>query len=383
MKSDKPKRILQVVGAMNRAGTETMLMNIYRALDHSKIQFDFISYSNQEAHYDKEIKELGGRIFRVTKSNSVKELYQIINKFGPYTAVHSHTLFHCGIANLAALLAGVKTRIAHAHTTLDDNKHFIRKAYIFTMKQLIHNVSTNLLACSNEAGKYLYGEKGLRKKKYSYFPNIVDYSPFIVDLQNDAQNFKQKEGLTNKLVIGHIGRFIKAKNHHFLLKVLKHMLINNPKVCLLLVGNGDLRKTIEEEANIHGVYEHIRFVGVREDIPVLLQSMDAFVFPSLYEGLGLVLLEAQASGIRCFVSEAIQPEADLRLGLFNKLTLKDGPEVWADQILKQAKQKEINNDKIIQAFIDNGYIVEAGIEKLLNLYKVDEGSNEKRINSLI
>lgn len=383
MKSEKPIRILQVVGAMNRAGTETMLMNIYRNLDHTKFQFDFISYSTEEAHYDKEIIGLGGKIFRVSKSTSVKELYQIINEFGPYTAVHSHTLFHCGIANLSALLAGVKTRIAHAHTTLDDNKRLIRKAYIFIMKQLIHNVSTDLLACSNEAGIYLYGKKGLRKKKYSYFPNIVDYSPFIVDLKDNIQKFKQKEGLSNKLVIGHIGRFIEAKNHHFLLKVLKYMLIKNPNVCLLLVGDGDLRRTIEEEAKIQGVYEHIRFVGVREDIPVLLQSMDAFVFPSLYEGLGLVLLEAQASGLRCFVSEAIQPEADLRLGLFHKQTLKDGPEVWADQILKHAKQKENNKDKIIQAFNDNGYIVEAGIEKLLNLYKVKGGNNEKRINSLI
>lgn len=383
MKRDKPKRILQVVGVMNRAGTETMLMNIYRNLDHTKIQFDFISFSTEQAHYDKEIIELGGRIFRVTKSSSVKELYQIINESGPYEAVHSHTLFHCGIANLAALLAGVKIRIAHAHTTLDDNKRFIRKAYIYIMRHLIHGVSTNLLACSKEAGKYLYGEKGLRKKKYSYFPNIVDYSPFIVDLQNDVQKFKQKEGLTNKLVIGHIGRFIEAKNHHFLLKVLKHMLINNPNVRLLLVGDGDLRKMIEEEAKKQDVYEHIRFVGVREDIPVLLQSMDAFVFPSLHEGLGLVLLEAQASGLPCFVSDAIQSEADLRLGLFNKLALNDSPESWANQILKLAKYKENNKEKIVQSFMENGFKVESGIEKLINLYKLEGGSDEKRINSII
>ncbi|MGN1294801.1 MAG: glycosyltransferase family 1 protein [Bacilli bacterium] len=378
-----PKRILQVVGAMNRAGTETMLMNVYRNIDRTKIQFDFISYSDQEADYDQEIKELGGRVFHLSKSASIKEIYTIIKSFGPYEAVHSHTLFHCGIANLAALLAGIKIRIAHAHTTLDDNKSFIRKVYIFLMRNLIKVVSSNLLACSNAAGSYLYGERILTKHNYSFFPNVIDYAPFITDEQAAVKKFKQDEGLEYKTVIGHIGRFVEAKNHQFLLELLKCMLVRDPNVIFLLVGDGDLRKKIEEIAKKEGVYEHIRFVGVRKDIPILLKSMDTFVFPSLHEGLGLVLLEAQASGLPCFVSEAIQPEADLELGLFYKLTLEDGPEVWAKQIIKNAHLKEKNKQKIIQAFINHGFIVEMGIEKLMNLYNVEGGNDEKRINSFI
>ena len=121
-------KILHVVGAMNRAGTETMLMNIYRNIDRTKFQFDFISYSDQEAHYDKEIVSLGGRVIRLSKTASIKELYNAIKVNGPYQAVHAHTLFHCGIANVAALLSGVKIRISHAHTTLDDSQTIIAKS---------------------------------------------------------------------------------------------------------------------------------------------------------------------------------------------------------------------------------------------------------------
>lgn len=369
MNSSKPIRVLHIVGAMNRAGTETMLMNIYRNIDREKVQFDFVSYSSEDAHYDGEIEKLGGRVIKLSNTQSVKEIYDALKKYGPYDVIHSHTLFHCGIANLAAKLAGVKVRIAHAHTTLDKSDSFVRKVYIQTMRSIINNSSTHLLACSNEAGKYLFGERNLNRSKYMYFPNLIDYSQFLREPSKEVEKFKRKEGLENSIVIGHIGRFMEAKNHKFLLQVMKSIINKNPNTKLLLVGDGNLRLQIEEFAKKEGIYNTIRFVGIRDDIHTMLHSMDIFVFPSIYEGLGLVLLEAQASGLPCIVSEAIQPEADLKMGLFSRLSLDDGADIWADTILKLAGKKEKSINRIIDGFKQNSYSLQTGISRLIDIYK--------------
>ncbi len=364
------RRVLHVVGAMNRAGTETMLMNIYRNIDREKIQFDFISYSQQDAHYDYEIKALGGRVIKLSKSQSIKQLVDAIKKYGPYDAIHSHTLFHCGIANLAGKIAGIKTRIAHAHTTLDRSDSLARKLYIKTMRTVITASSTHLLACSQQAGHYLYGNKSIDGGTYQYFPNLIDYKQFLKGNREKVIQFKAEQGLSESLVIGHIGRFMEAKNHHFLLEIMKEMLKKRLDIKLLLVGDGDLRKEIEEKARKEGLESYIRFVGIRSDIETMLHSMDVFVFPSIYEGLGLVLLEAQATGTPCIVSEAIQPEADLKLGLITRLSLSDGAKEWADRIIKIAGKKENNPNKIIVGFNENGYEIQRGITRLMDIYQI-------------
>ncbi|MGX2961385.1 glycosyltransferase family 1 protein [Peribacillus sp. JNUCC 23] len=369
MNNSKPIKVLHVVGAMNRAGTETMLMNIYRNIDRNKVYFDFISYSKQDADYDEEIKSLGGRVIKLSKTQSIKEILNVIKKYGPYDVVHSHTLFHCGIAAIAAKLAGVKVRISHAHTTLDRSDSLIRKTYMQSMKTIINTFSTNLLACSNEAGSYLFGQQGMNKPKYSYFPNLIDYSKFLKEPRNEMNKFKAEEGLENSVVIGHIGRFMEAKNHWFLLDIMKSMIKKDNRVKLLLVGDGVLRSQIEEEAKKEGIYDNIRFVGVRNDIHTMLHSMDIFVFPSIYEGLGLVLLEAQASGLPCIVSDAIQPEADLKIGLISKLSLAKGADAWADKIVELVGTKKKDSNNIIDGFERNSYSLPIGITKLTNIYK--------------
>ncbi|MFT4412587.1 glycosyltransferase family 1 protein [Fredinandcohnia humi] len=367
---DKPKRILHIVGAMNRAGTETMLMNIYRNIDRKKVQFDFISYNQQDAHYDKEIISLGGRVIKLSKTQSIKELFQAIKNNGPYEAIHSHTLFHCGTANIAAKLAGINVRIAHAHTTLDHSNSVIRKMYIRVMRNLIVNFSTHYLACSTQAGKYLFGEKVIRKPNYTFFPNLIDYESFL-EIDNDkVKQFKKEAGLEGSKVIGHVGRFIDAKNHKFLLEVLKHLISIDSKIKLLLVGDGDLRQEIEEQAKREDLYNHIKFVGIRSDVSTMLHCMDVFVFPSIYEGLGLVLLEAQASGIPCIVSEAIQPEADLKIDLVSRVRLGEGAIAWANKIQDVMGKKETNIEYIITGFEKNGYEVRKGISKLMDLYQI-------------
>lgn len=372
-----PKRILHVVGAMNRAGTETMLMNIYRNIDRSKVQFDFISYSTEKAHYDEEIERLGGKVIKLSPpsklgmNKSINEMIEAININGPYDAVHSHTLFNSGIAMLAAKKCNIKIRISHAHTTLDNSESIIRKIYINLMRTLINRNSTDLLACSKEAGKYLFGEKKLSSSKYTYLPNLINYEDILEMPKQEVEEFKNKEGLNQGIVIGHIGTFKDSKNHKFLLEMTKYMKESNIDVNLLLVGDGSLKSGLQNMAKEYNIEDNVKFVGIRDDIPTMLHSMDVFVFPSIFEGLGLVLLEAQASGLPCIVSEAIQPEADLGINLVNKLNLSDGAKKWSEEILKTINKKQNNIEIIKNAFEDKNYSTQKCISKFMNIYKIN------------
>lgn len=367
----KQKRVLHVVGAMNRGGTETMLMNLYRNIDRRKIQFDFVSFSEEEAHYDKEIESLGGKVIKVCKPNSVRELSKKIIDNGPYDVVHSHTLFNSGIAMLAAKKCGIKVRIVHAHTTRDNSSNLLRKIYIKTMRYFINHNSTNILACSKEAGRYLFGDKEIEKDKYKYFANLINYEDLLKEPKQDVERFKKDSNIKDSIVIGHIGTFKESKNHEFLLEITKYMNRRNIDVKLLLVGDGGLRKHLETLARDYGIYDRVIFAGLREDINVMLHSMDVFVFPSIFEGLGLVLLEAQAAGLPCIVSEAIQDEADLGLGLVRKLNLSDEVEKWIQEILKLKDMKERNINTIKKAFEDSEYSTDKCISKLMSLYNIE------------
>lgn len=363
-------KVLHVVGAMNRAGTETMLMNIYRNIDREKVQFDFISYSQEDAHYDDEIRNLGGKIIKLNKATSIKELSKAIKENGPYKVVHAHTLFNSGIAMLAAKRCGVKIRISHAHTTFDDNSNLIRNIYINSMRYLINRNSTNILACSKAAGEYLFGAKELNKAKYKYFPNLINYEDLLEYPDKEVIDFKNKLNLKEGITIGHIGTFKDSKNHKFLLEILRYMVSKGIDTNLLLVGDGSIRNDIENIAIEYGIKDRVKFVGVRDDINVMLHSMDVFVFPSIYEGLGLVLLEAQATGLPCVVSEAIQPEADLGIDLFTRLNLDSGVEVWSNEIIKVVNNRERDLKKIKSAFDDNGYSTSKCISKLSKIYGI-------------
>lgn len=385
MNRKKPLKILHVVGAMNVGGTESMLMSIFRNVNPEEMQFDFITYGNEKAYFDGEIQRLGGRVIRLRNKTSIWQLYNAIRDFGPYDAVHSHTLFHSGIVNLTALLAGVKVRVAHAHTTLDNEEGWIRKLYVTTMRQLINFGSTHLLACSKAAGKYMFGNRSISKLKYTYFPNLIDYKKFMNPQQTKIKKMRLEAGIGNSIVIGHIGRFVESKNHKQLLVILKDILQKNASAKLMLVGDGELKPKIMELAKKDGLQDHIIFMGMKNDIFTVLPLMHVFVFPSKFEGLGLVLLEAQAAGIQCVVSEAIQPEADMGLGLIHKLSLDEDSDVWANKVLDLVGKKETNQMKIKEKFEKNSQSINMGIKKLIDIYKFDNGEayDEKSVDRLI
>ena len=371
-------KILHIVGGMGKGGTETMLMNIYRKINRNKVQFDFLYTTYEETYYDREIIRLGGNIFRIdslsilTINKIINQICNYINQNGPYQAIHAHTLFNCGIAMKAAKKSGVDIRISHAHTTADNEVGLVRKIYISLMRKLILDNSTNLLACSDLAGEYLFGAENIKSDKYTMFPNLISYENIIDVNYEDVEKFKIENKLQkDDLVIGHIGTFKESKNQKFLLKIVKVLKEKNKNVKLLLVGDGSMRDELESMCKDLDISDKVIFTGTRDDIDVILNSMDVFVFPSTFEGLGLVLLEAQAAGLPCVVSEAIQPEADLELGLFSKLNLSDGSEIWANKIIEVCGKKETDKQKILDAFYKQGYSTEKCISKLLSIYKID------------
>lgn len=367
-------KILHITGAMNVGGTETMLINLYRKINN-EIIFDFISYSNKESYYDKEIEELGGRTIRLTPPNEVgfikaiDDIRKIIRENGPYDVVHTHMMFNCGVAMIAAYLEGIKVRVSHAHTTADISNSLLRKSYALVMKVLIRIFSTDFLACSNAAGKYLFGNNILKNKKYRILPNYIDYEKFIN--YNSKTSLREELGLNKEdLLVCHIGRFISAKNHEFLIDIIKDMVVLNNNIKLILVGVGDEEDNIRKKVYELYLSNNVYFLGLREDIPYILKSVDLFILPSISEGLGLVLLEAQSSKVPCLVSEAIQNEVDLGLNLITQITLDKGSKVWANKALNIIEKKQPMKVDIMKSIQEKGYDLSSILKKLMSVYKL-------------
>lgn len=366
-------RVLQVTGAMNIGGTESMLMNIYRAVDRSRIQFDFLSFNNQEAHFDKEIQSLGGRVIKSDHPASFKQLYDLIKK-GKYAAVHAHTLFHSGIVMAAAKAAGVPVRISHAHTTKDNVSSFQKKLYVKTMQKLINQFSSDFLTCSVTAGNFMFGHE-----RAEWLPNMIQTEKFLTKNEKEIEQFKLQYGLQNKLVIGHVGRFMEAKNHLFLLDLLAEIKTVQSNAVLLLVGDGDLKEQVEAEAERLKLTDHVVLTGALRDTSTALHAMDVFVFPSKYEGLGLVLLEAQAAGIPCVTSDCIQPEADAGIGLLKQLSLQASKAAWIAEIREAASQGKHPDAMLRERKLnEKGYSIEKVSGRIAQLYmNRKEGKHEK------
>lgn len=331
----KPIRVLQVFALMNRGGAETMIMNLYRNIDRTKVQFDFIVHTNKACAYDDEIKNLGGKIYRVPRYNGKNHLQykRAWNKFfqehPEYKIIHGHVRSTAAIYLRIAKKYGLIT-IAHSHSTSSGNgfSAIVKKV----LQYPIRYTADYLFACSKSAGEWLFGKKACKGDNFFVFKNAIDAKKFIYN--KEIRERKRKElHIENKFVIGHIGRFHLSKNHTFLIDVFKEIYDRNENSVLVLVGDGELRSSIEKKVNDLRLSGSVIFTGVRSDVPQLLQAMDVFVFPSLYEGLPVTVVEAQAAGLPCFVTEAIPREAYLTDHVYS-ISYKQSAKHWANEILK-------------------------------------------------
>ena len=315
-----------------------MIMNYYRDIDREKVQFDFVENQPGPADFDHEIHELGGRIFRCPHYNGKNHfLYKkwwkkFFDKYSDtYTAVHGHLGSTASIYLREAKKRGLYT-IAHSHnTTIWDLGGIIYHIYAYPTRY----IADFFFGCSMEAGVSRYGSRICHKAgRFKVLNNAIDtknysYNPSI------RKEMREKYHLEDKLVIGHVGRFNTQKNHEYLIDIFEAVYRIEPNAMLVLVGDGELRKSIEIKVREKGLSENTIFAGIQQNVNEFYQMMDVFVFPSLYEGLGIVLVEAQTAGLPCVVSDAVTDEVILVDDLIKKLSIKITPNEWAKKVLEQ------------------------------------------------
>lgn len=324
-------RILQCVNNMHRAGLETALMNYYRNIDRTKIQFDFLMHRSEPSDYDNEIESLGGRIYRAPRlyPQNYPTYFSYMRRFfaqhPEYRIVHSHIDSMSYFPLLAAKWAGVPVRIAHSHSaSLDrDAKYLLKQLY----RLGLGTVATHRFSCGQAAGEFLF-----RGKDFHLIPNAIEAEQFCY--QDTVRLAKRRElGLEGQLVLGHAGRFTAVKNHEYLLEVFSEVLKKKLDGILLLIGTGELETRIRNKVTELGITESVRFLGNRSDMSELYQAMDILVVPSFYEGVPLVGLEAQFAGLPCVFSDRVSQEVCFTNNC-HFLSLKLGPACWAEQILQ-------------------------------------------------
>ena len=370
------QNILIITGAMDVGGIENQLMHLLRNADKEKFQIDFTS-TMPDAFYRSEIEALGGKFILIPEMSHknplpyCKALYRIM-KDGKYDIVHSHELFHSGIVLLIAKLAGVPGRFVHAHNWQDGNgdgkkRGLVRTVYNTVMRWLILGCSNQQLACSTLAGKFLYGEKCTRKDSYHLIFNSVDTAKFL------DQYEKQESGefCDNWINVLQVGRVTTVKNQLFLTEVAAEMKKRGKKIRILCAGSGDpdYMEAVNQAISQNGLHDYIQMLGVRSDIDVLMRKASAFVLPSHYEGMPLVLIEAQASGLPCVVADTFSHEVDFEIGKLQWLPLDGDAARWADAIEAAIAQGRAPKDHVVRVVKDKRFDSKMFAETLCDLYQ--------------
>lgn len=359
---NEPVRVLQVVTYMGRGGLETMIMNYYRHMDRSRIQFDFLEHREERADYDDEIEALGGRIYRLPRlvlwSPSYHRAVDAFFEAHPeYRIIHVHQDCLSAVMLKAARKHGIAIRIAHSHSSSQDKnlKYLIKLLY----KRQIPSNATALFACGAEAGDWMFCGA-----PYRILNNAIDTSLYAYQ-EDRRRNVRQALGISpDAFTVGHVGRFDAVKNHTFLLDIFAQVKQRQERAILLLVGEGELRSKMEEKAAALGIQDSVIFTGMRSDVPDLMQAMDCFVLPSLYEGMPVTLIEAQAAGLSCLVSDGVPGECD-KTGLVEQIPLAESTARWAERILsKTDAPRPDTTEQITQA----GYDITANAQWLQDYY---------------
>lgn len=331
------KKILHVVYQLDSGGIESMLYNYYNNMDRDNIQFDFIVFGEKIGYLEKEFIKLGSKIYHVQHKKHglikcIRQVYKIIKENNnENTIIHVHRGLDSGIFLAIAWMHKYKVRIAHSHNYQDEmiGKEYIRYKILSKFTKLF---ATNYFACGIDAGKWLYGKKAYDNKKIEIIYNAIDTRKY--KFNNELRHKKRRElGLENKFVIGNVARFTNQKNHEFLIDIFYEICKNDEDSVLILIGNGENEKKIQLKTEILGIKERVIFLGVRKDVNELLQAMDLFILPSKYEGLPVVLVEAQMSELPCIVSKNITKEVKI-IDRISYLSLQDNIDDWCKEILK-------------------------------------------------
>ncbi len=359
---------------MHARGTESWLMHIWRGVDKSRYQFDFLTIEGETGLYDDEIKKLGGRLLPVPspakKGKFLRAIRKAMKENGPYDIIHAHPFTLCGLIQLQAARAGIPVRLTHAHTDRrkeQRDKRWSRRIYGWASRRLIKTFSTAGLATSMAAATSLYGDHWWFDPRWQVMPCGIDLKPYEEAVEH---NVRAEFGLTpQSKIIGHVGAFEIEKNHEFIVRAFADLARSDPKAVLMLVGDGPLRDTIEEQVRTLKLEKRVIFTGVRTDVPTLLRAMDLFIFPSLYEGLGMAMIEAQAAGLPCLVSDDLPQEADVVKGSVMRVSLEDDLDMWVDKMRLLLEAPKPHAGFALDTLRLSEYNVADNIERLSRLYE--------------
>ena len=370
MKESKehPLRVLMLFTILNRGGAETMVMNYYRAIDRSKLQFDFVVHREEEGDYEEEIRSLGGKIYRMmplrphTFGKYAHQISEFFDAHPEYRIIHGQCSESGYFFYKEAARRGIPVIIAHAH-----NSHvkFDLKWIVRTwMKHQMRPYLTHYFACGEEAAEWLFGKQLALKAIIQ--KNAIDTIKYKFNEQLRGKKREELGLASTTLTICHIGRFDKVKNHSFILEIFNKLLKKRPDAHLLLIGDGRLREQTEKKAMEKGIHTHVHFLGVRRDVNELLQASDALVFPSLFEGLGIAVVEAQCTGMPCIISDII-PNEVMITDLVEKVSLHESASSWAEKLIAastQAFDRPAYAEKVASA----GYDIKSNSRWLENFY---------------
>ncbi|MCD7855839.1 MAG: glycosyltransferase family 1 protein [Clostridiales bacterium] len=365
----EPIRILHENVIMDPGGIEALLMNVYRHIDRDKVQFDFMGHRPDHAFYEDEIEKLGGKIYRTPKFSPFPGGYRkyigavegILKEHPEYKVIHCHAELNLWPLKAASKL-NIPTRIAHSHNA----KTTVNLKYFFFLyeKMFIKKYCTHMFMCSTPAGEWTFGKKAVSEGRVKFIKNGIETERF--EFNEAVRAEKRRElGLGNKLVVGHVGRFMEQKNHTFLIDIFSEIHRLKPDSALILISDGRLMDDIKKKVKDKGLENSVMFLGNRGDVNELMQAMDVFLFPSLWEGLPLTGIEAQTAGLPIVMSDVITPEVCITENTY-MMSLKKTAEEWAEKVLEVCRDTKRINTR--QQIIDAGFDIRTTAAWLQDFY---------------
>lgn len=369
--ASKPIRVLQVVPNMQQGGLENLIMNLYRNIDRTQIQFDFLEHYSADNFFDSEIHTLNGHIYRIPfmeHKTEIKKYMSTLDSFfekhPEYAIVHGHMPTTANFYMKAAKKHGVKTRVVHAHE--DSYIHNLRGYVRKILMQNSWRYATDLFACSQTSGEYLYG-----KRPFTVINNAIDCQRFTFN-RADRKRVRTELGIADStLALCHIGRFSLQKNHAFFLPMLKSLLrLHFNNVVLLLIGNGETLPEIRKEVNENNLGKYIRFMNTTDSPESMMSASDIFVLPSVFEGLPLTGIEAQCNGLPCIFSSSVTPDAAItgHVKFCSVNQPNSDSQEWADTIInthRMTEQERVNSSVLVMR---HGYDIRINAQKMQNFY---------------
>ena len=362
------KKILVIIGSLKVGGQEKVGKEIGLHIDRDRYEIQYLVFDENKEAYERELNKAGIEVIHLPEPSQgyiqyLKNLAGLMKK-NSYDIVHAHTMFNCGWAMLLAWWMKVPCRISHSHSIRMVDYHYstLAKIYQSMMKKLIHIFGTGFIGCGKAAGEWLFGKKVFQKHGTVIY-NGIDTKQFL--FSSDKRTELRKElNIEDKFVIGHVGHFLKVKNQKFLISLMPEILKRRPEAILLLLGDGELKEKNREYCNQLGIEDKVIMTGNVPNVADYLCAMDVFVFPSLYEGMPLSVIEVQCNGLPCIISDTV-PEDVFLTDLVKPLCLKDSKKRWADEICRTSRKNEQSyGEKMMRSGFDQAIM----LQNIYNIY---------------